>query len=514
MHTTKDVPITSISSTFQIRESTDEKHVQEIVRSIQEDGWKPGEYLDVIQPDPEQEKFKLADGNHRLQALKLLGWTEAPIRIIGSTDLDLYKQAYKVNAGHGVRLTRAEKEHFLKEMLKLYCGVLHKWPLARFIKEFEISRPTAEKYKSQLEEIGFEFPETAIGIDGREMPTKQTPKSKVKILYPDEQKPDSKAGYKILYPDEQKPDSKAGFKILNPCSPTSTGQTFCENGCGTPIWDEMKGNPDCQYVQREGHWFCSEDCAEEWNQNRLSDEAERLTGISDKLPANPSARVATKQNPINYPTYPAEPVKTQNNGVSSNVLEDFTDADEPENVLRLEISKNDDETTIAGKISQIFDFVAPPYNINNIINILINNFNLNLNLNLNIIGVSDKKSGTKKSKKDEPLSEEQKTGFIWKLNDGSDWELPKSELETFRSLYPAVDVEQALRTSIGWNLSEPTRRKTKKGILKHINTWLANQQNRGGGKSSGYNNGNQYPQGRKRGYVSRDAGLDFEHVEY
>ena len=485
MHTTKDVPITSISSTFQIRESTDEKHVQEIVRSIQEDGWKPGEYLDVIQPDQNQEKFKLADGNHRLQALKLLGWTEAPIRIIGSTDLDLYKQAYKVNAGHGVRLTRAEKEHFIKEMLKLYCGVLNRWSLPRFVKEFEISKPTAEKYKAELEATGFEFPEMAIGADGKEYP--------VKI------KTQPKAGYKILYPDEQKPDSK-------------TGMIFCANGCGTPTYPEHLEAGGSTWIQKEGHWFCSEECADEWEQNRLSDEAERLTGIPDVLPPNPSAKLPTRPNPTNYPPCPAIPVKTENSGVSGDVLEDFTDVDEPDNVLRLEISKNDDETTIAGKISQIFDFVAPPYNINNIINILINNFNINLNLN--IIGVSDKKSGTKKNKKDETLSEEQKTGFVWKLNDGTDWELPKSELETFKTLYPAVDVEQALRTSIGWNLSEPTRRKTKKGILKHINTWLANQQNRGGGKSSGYNNSNQYPQGRKRGYVSRDAGLDFEHVEY
>lgn len=480
MYITKDVLISSISSTFQIRESTDEKHVQEIVQSIQDDGWKLGEYLDVIQPDPEQEKFKLADGNHRLLALKRLGWATVPIRIVGSTDLELYKQAYKVNAGHGVRLTRAEKEHFIKEMLKLYCGVLNRWSLPRFVKEFEISKPTAEKYKTELEATGFEFPETSIGLDGRERKNSYGSKKE--------------STYKILYVDEQKTDPK-------------TGMIFCANGCGIPIWDEMKDNPDCQYVERYGHWFCSEDCAEEWNQNRLSDEAERLTGISDKLPANPSARVATKANPINYPTCPAIPVKTDSGAVSGDVLEDFTDANEPENVLRLEISKIDDETTIVDKISQIFDFIAPPYNINNIINILINKFNINLN----IIGVSDKKLGTKKNKKDETLSEEQKTGFVWKLNDGTDWELSKSELETFKTLYPAVDVEQSLRTSIGWNLSEPTRRKTKKGILKHINTWLANQQNRGGGKS-GYGNAN--PDQRQNRSRYRDAGLSFEDMIY
>lgn len=474
-----ELAILDLDDSFQIRVETKEEKIQQYSDYfLERDGWGDFPPIKVVYLNG---KYMIADGIHRFNAAKRAGLEMIPCEITNGDYWNLLEKSVEVNGVQGIDMGPKDWKKFRRLVMeKLSRGEIPVKPYSDIAKLCRCSVPTITHLRDEMESEGWKFPETVVRADGKE------------------------------YPVKLKQRENSHFKNLK-CE-NSVGQTFCTNGCGTPIWDEMKENPDCQYVQREGHWFCSEDCFDEWNQNRLSNEAERLTGISDKLPANPSAKLPTKPNPTNYPPCPATPVKTDSGAVSGDVLEDFTDADEPENVLRLEISKNDDEMTIAEKISQIFDFVAPPYNINNIINILINNFNLNLNLN--IIGVSDKKSGTKKNKKDETLSEEQKTGFVWKLNDGTDWELPKSELETFKTLYPAVDVEQALRTSIGWNLSEPTRRKTKKGILKHINTWLANQQNRGGGKSFGYNNSNQYPQGRKRGYVSRDAGLDFEHVEY
>lgn len=474
-----ELSILDLDDSFQIRVETKEEKIQQYADYfLERDGWGDFPPIQVVYING---KYMIADGIHRFNAAKRAGLEMIPCDLVTGNYETLLDESVKKNGIQGIDMGPKDWKKFRRLAMEALCkGLIENRTMTDMSKLGRCSVPTITSLRREMETEGWKFPETVVRADGKEYPTKL------------------------------KQRENSHFKNLKCENPVD--QTFCANGCGTPIWDEMKENPDCQYVERDGHWFCSEECAEERNQNRLSDEAERLTGISDDLPPNPTAKLPTKANPINYPTYPAEPVKTDSGAVSGDVLEDFTDVDEPENILRLEISKNDDETTIAGKISQIFDFVAPPYNINNLINILINNFNLNLNLN--IIGVNDKKSGTKKSKKDEPLSEEQKTGFIWKLNDGSDWELPKSELETFKTLYPAVDVEQALRTSIGWNLSEPTRRKTKKGILKHINTWLANQQNRGGGKSSGYNNGNQYTQGRKRGYVSRDAGLDFEHVEY
>ncbi|KAL8195940.1 UNVERIFIED_CONTAM: hypothetical protein K2H54_000268 [Gekko kuhli] len=49
-----------------------------------------------------------------------------------------------------------------------------------------------------------------------------------------------------------------------------------------------------------------------------------------------------------------------------------------------------------------------------------------------------------------------------------------------QSLYPAVNVAQELRAMCGWLLANPTKRKTKTGITRFINSWLAKCQDRGG----------------------------------
>ncbi len=75
------------------------------------------------------------------------------------------------------------------------------------------------------------------------------------------------------------------------------------------------------------------------------------------------------------------------------------------------------------------------------------------------------------------------------LNDGSDYAIFKNNAEKWKKLYPAVDVEQQLRNMIGWCDANPTKRKTRRGIAKFINSWLAKAQDRpqngaGNGKPS------------------------------
>lgn len=65
------------------------------------------------------------------------------------------------------------------------------------------------------------------------------------------------------------------------------------------------------------------------------------------------------------------------------------------------------------------------------------------------------------------------------LNDGSDFAVTEPMVIEFERLYPAVDVPQTMREIRGWNLARPTQRKTRGGILKHINGWLAREQNKG-----------------------------------
>jgi len=65
------------------------------------------------------------------------------------------------------------------------------------------------------------------------------------------------------------------------------------------------------------------------------------------------------------------------------------------------------------------------------------------------------------------------------LNDNSEYPITKTQVKEFQKLYPSVVIEQAFRDIKGWNLSNPGRRKTKSGILRHINSWLSKEQNKG-----------------------------------
>lgn len=46
--------------------------------------------------------------------------------------------------------------------------------------------------------------------------------------------------------------------------------------------------------------------------------------------------------------------------------------------------------------------------------------------------------------------------------------------------YPAVDVRQELRKMAAWLDSNPSKRKTRRGVERFINNWLSRQQDRGG----------------------------------
>lgn len=68
------------------------------------------------------------------------------------------------------------------------------------------------------------------------------------------------------------------------------------------------------------------------------------------------------------------------------------------------------------------------------------------------------------------------------LNDHTEFIITPAHIAEWQALYPAVDVLQTLRHIRGWNLSNPKKRKTKNGILKHITQWLAKEQDKVKGK--------------------------------
>lgn len=71
------------------------------------------------------------------------------------------------------------------------------------------------------------------------------------------------------------------------------------------------------------------------------------------------------------------------------------------------------------------------------------------------------------------------------LNDGSEFGVCRAQVLEWEALYPAVDVEQQLRAMRGWLLSNPAKRKTRRGVARFVNGWLAREQDRGGGRPIG-----------------------------
>ncbi len=64
------------------------------------------------------------------------------------------------------------------------------------------------------------------------------------------------------------------------------------------------------------------------------------------------------------------------------------------------------------------------------------------------------------------------------LNDKSLFDITKAYYDECCELYPNVDVMQQFRNMKGWLSSNPTKRKTKRGIKKFINSWLAREQDK------------------------------------
>jgi hypothetical protein len=76
----------------------------------------------------------------------------------------------------------------------------------------------------------------------------------------------------------------------------------------------------------------------------------------------------------------------------------------------------------------------------------------------------------------EKISEPQQDKIKIPLDDKTDFEITDSLIAEWKKTYPLVDVEQELRNCKAWNEANPLRRKTRRGILRHINGWLAKAQ--------------------------------------
>lgn len=65
------------------------------------------------------------------------------------------------------------------------------------------------------------------------------------------------------------------------------------------------------------------------------------------------------------------------------------------------------------------------------------------------------------------------------LNDGSEWRPTEALFAEYVRLYPNVNVNQQFCVMRSWCLSNPKKRKTKRGITRFVNSWLAREQDKG-----------------------------------
>ena len=97
--------------------------------------------------------------------------------------------------------------------------------------------------------------------------------------------------------------------------------------------------------------------------------------------------------------------------------------------------------------------------------------NKNKNKNINTSTSSDEKNHS------QPSTMHSVIELI--LNDKSLFQVHQDDIDLWTELYPSVDIMQELRKMKGWIDSNPTKRKTKNGIKRFINSWLSREQDRG-----------------------------------
>jgi hypothetical protein len=70
------------------------------------------------------------------------------------------------------------------------------------------------------------------------------------------------------------------------------------------------------------------------------------------------------------------------------------------------------------------------------------------------------------------------------LNDKTLYPIYQEDINEWLELYPAVDVIQELRKMKDWSKSNPTKRKTRRGVRRFITNWLMNAQDEGTKRNS------------------------------
>lgn len=65
--------------------------------------------------------------------------------------------------------------------------------------------------------------------------------------------------------------------------------------------------------------------------------------------------------------------------------------------------------------------------------------------------------------------------LLFPLKDGTEYPLGLAKIFEYEKTYRNIDVSFEVKKCLQWNVDNPGKRKTKQGILKHINGWLADE---------------------------------------
>ncbi len=129
--------------------------------------------------------------------------------------------------------------------------------------------------------------------------------------------------------------------------------------------------------------------------------------------------------------------------------------------------------------------------------------------NVNDAEIPQKESKGNETKQNKTISSAPETGprpeavFDLPLIDGSTHPITRDDVDKYRGLYPAVDVDQEIRKMIGWLDANPKNRKTPRGIGKFINGWLCRAQDSARPNKAGGNR--KMPQNSFHNFDQRDT---------
>lgn len=158
---TKTITLTSITidDNLNVREGLDNETIERYMESF--------EQLPPVVVFDTGDRYLLADGFHRYEAVKKLGRDEIEAEIKQGTRQDAEKYAALANLQHGKPLTRAERRKAVERMLKLHTERANNW----IAQDMGVSENTVKKYRGELES-GSQIAtlEKFIGKDGKEYP--------------------------------------------------------------------------------------------------------------------------------------------------------------------------------------------------------------------------------------------------------------------------------------------------------------------------------------------------------